>query len=66
MASDDAPTREEVEQYARQIGLHNLTPEQMEEFVRAGAYTRDLLSRLPRDFAVTDEPAHIFRASEEV
>ena len=66
MASDDAPTREEVEQYARQIGLNNLTPEQMEEFVRADAYMRDLLTRLPRDFAVTDEPAHIFRASEEV
>ena len=65
MASEDARTREADEQYARQIGLHNLTPEQMEEFVRAGAYMRGLLAKLPRDFAYTEEPAHIFRASEE-
>lgn len=66
MATDPAPTREGVEEYARRAGLTRLTPEQLEEFVRAATYMRDLMERLPRDFAVTDEPAHIFRAGGEV
>lgn len=65
MASDDPHTREEIERYARQAGLHHLTREQMDEFARAGAYMRDLLAKLPRDLAITDEPAQIFRAGEE-
>jgi len=65
MATDDAPTREQIEQYARQAGLVNFTREQMDEFERAGDYMRDLLTRLPRDLALGDEPAHIFRAGEE-
>jgi len=65
MAIDDAPTREQIEQYARQAGLVKLTREQMDEFERAGTYMRDLLTRLPRDLALVDEPAHIFRAGEE-
>ena len=65
MATEDPPTREEIERYARQAGLHHLTPEHMDEFARAGAYMRDLLAKLPRDLAITDEPAQIFRAGEE-
>ena len=65
MPTDDLPTREQIEQSARQAGLTNLTSEQMEELQQAAAYARDLLAKLPRDFALTDEPAHIFRASDD-
>ncbi len=65
MAKDDAPTREEIEQYAKQMGLVNLTPEQMDEFAAAGAYMRGMLAGLPRDLALDEEPAHVFRASPE-
>ncbi|MBM4411295.1 MAG: hypothetical protein FJ037_08260 [Chloroflexi bacterium] len=64
MASEDAPTHAETERHAQEAGLHHLTPEQMDEFARAGAYIRELLAKLPRDLAVTDEPAHIFHADE--
>lgn len=65
MATDDKPTREEIEKYARETGMVNLTPEQMDEFANAAAYMRGLLKALPRDFAVDEEPAHVFRASPE-
>ncbi len=65
MATDPPPASEEVERYARQTGLINLTSDQMEELRQAAAYARDLLARLPRDFTLTDEPAHIFRASDD-
>ena len=64
--SDDKPTRNELEQYARQVGLVNLTPEQIDELIRAEAVARDLRTMLPRDFALTDEPAITFRAREEL
>ncbi len=66
MTSDDEPTRNELEKYARQVGLANLTPEQIDELVRAETVARDLRNMLPRDFAVTDEPAITFRAREEL
>ena len=65
MLSDNARTREEIERDARHAGLHNLTPQQMDEFAQADAYMRDLVTKIPRDFVVTDEPALIFRASDE-
>lgn len=66
MTSDDEPTRNELEKYARRVGLANLTPDQIDELVRAETVARDLRIMLPRDFAVTDEPAIIFRAREEL
>ena len=64
MQADNLPTREQIERYARQAGLTNLTSPQMEEFLRAATYARDLLAKLPRDFALTDEPAHVFHAGD--
>ena len=61
MANYDALTREEIEQYAKRMGLVNLTPEQMDEFAAAGAYMRGMLAGL----ALDEEPAHVFRASPE-
>ena len=66
MTSDDEPTRKEIEQYARQVGLANLTREQIDELVTAETYARDLRIMLPRDFAVTEEPAITFHAREEL
>ncbi len=65
MRTDDVRAREELERCARRLGLVNLTPGQMEELRQAEAYARDLLARLPREFALTDEPAHTFRASDD-
>lgn len=65
MAKENTPTREEIERYARQLGLVNLTPEQMDEFVAAGEYMRGMLVNLPRDLALDEEPAHVFLASPE-
>jgi hypothetical protein len=64
--SDDKPTRNELEQYARQVGLVNLTPEQIDEFIRAETVARDLSIMLPRNFSMTDEPAITFRTREEL
>lgn len=50
---------------ATEFGLVHLTPEQLAEFERAGAYAAQLLSRLPRDFGLDEEPAHRFRAGRE-
>ncbi|MDA0256335.1 MAG: hypothetical protein O3C25_01140 [Chloroflexi bacterium] len=64
MRTDDVRTREELERCARQSGLVNLTPGQMEELRQADAYARVLLAKLPRDFALTDEPPHVFHAGD--
>jgi hypothetical protein len=64
--SDDKPTRNELEQYARQVGLVNLTPEQIDEFIRAETVARDLSIMLPRNCSMTDEPAITFRTREEL
>ncbi|MEX2643879.1 MAG: hypothetical protein WD270_10520 [Acetobacterales bacterium] len=65
MAADEKPTRAEIEKYAREAGMTNLTSEQMDEFLNAAIYLRGLLKALPRDFALDEEPAHVFRAGPE-
>lgn len=64
--ADEGRSRAEIERYARQIGLVNLSPEHLDEFARAEAYMRGYRVQFPRDLTYADEPAAIFRASDEV
>jgi len=64
--ADEGRPRADIERYARQIGLVNFSPEQLDEFARAEAYMRGYRVQFPRELTYTDEPAAIFRASDEV
>lgn len=61
MADDKA----ELRRHAEALGLGRLTDEQLEEFGRARAVAQAHAADMPRDFAPSDEPAHIFRASPD-
>lgn len=62
MTSEGARTREEVERLARSLGLTRLSPAQLEELARAQGYARGLSERLPREYALSEEPCNIFVA----
>lgn len=59
--ADEARSREELERLAHEMGLVNLTPDQLDQFGRAEAYMRGYRVQFPRDLALTDEPALVFR-----
>ncbi len=63
--SDPEPSRAEIEQRAREVGLVHLPSEQLDEFARAEAYAHGLAARLSREFLLAEEPALVFRAGSE-
>ena len=54
--------REELERAAREAGLQALLPEHVAILEKSFASARKLKSEMSRDFALSDEPAHVFRA----
>ena len=61
MPDDQAELKREMER----AGLTNLTDPQLAQAAKAKAAAEQLVHRIPRDLHMYDEPAHIFRASEE-
>jgi hypothetical protein len=61
-----AEAHEALTQEAVRYGFTNLTAQHLAEFSKAREAATRLVSRIPRDLPVTAEPAHTFRASQEV
>lgn len=57
--------RDDLKDEAARAGLTNLSDAHLEQFAKARASVENLLSRIPRDLHMYDEPAHTFRASQE-
>lgn len=55
----------EIQRLAAEIGLARVAGDDPSALEKALAAARRLKSEMPRDFALSDEPAHVFRASEE-
>jgi hypothetical protein len=51
---------------AARYGLTKLSDEHLAQFAAAKAAVERLLGRIPRDLHMYEEPAHTFRASQEV
>ncbi len=58
--------RDELKQEAERVRLTNLTDQQLAQFAKAKTSAERLVSGIPHDLHMYDEPAHTFRASEEV
>jgi len=58
--------RDELKHEAERAGLTNLNDQQLAQFSKAKASAERLVSGIPRDLYMYDEPAHTFRANEEV
>ena len=54
--------REEIRRLAAEVGLEKLAEAHPGEIGKALAAARRLKSDMPRDFALSDEPAHVFHA----
>jgi hypothetical protein len=50
---------------AQRFGLTQLSDHQLAQFANAKAAAERMIDGIPRDFHVYDEPAHVYRASEE-
>jgi hypothetical protein len=50
---------------AKQFGLTHLSDHQLAQFAAAKTAAQRMISSIRRDFHAYDEPAHIYRASEE-
>ncbi len=57
--------RDKLKQEARRLGLTNLTDQQLVQFAKAKTSYERLVSGIPRNLHMYDEPAHTFRAGEE-
>ena len=57
--------RDELEREAERVGLAHLTDQQLAQFAKAKASAERLISSIPQDLHMYDEPAHMFRAGEE-
>ena len=55
----------ELKRAVERAGLTNLSGPQLAQAAKAKAAAEQLVQRIPRDLHMYDEPAHIFRASEE-
>ena len=55
-----------LKQEAAQAGLTHLTDQHLSQLAKAKAAADRMVSRVPRDFAASDEPAHVYHASQEV
>ena len=65
MADANQPTHAELMERAAEIGLTRLRPEHLDELARSLAdLARQARARRP-DMQLSDEPAHVFRASPE-
>lgn len=62
---DATVSRDEIERLAAEIGLERVAQSDPASLEKALAAARRLRSEMPRDFALSEEPAHVFRASEE-
>jgi len=60
--SDTSRTREEILVLAKTAGL-DLPAEYFDELVDAYGHLQTMISRLPRNRARSDEPAHVFHAT---
>ena len=58
--------RDEIKKEAERLGLTNLTDQQLAQFAKAKASAEQLVSSIPRDLHMYDEPAHTFRSCKEV
>jgi hypothetical protein len=56
---------DELRQQATRLGLSQLSETHLAQFARARAAAERMLSRIPRDLHMYEEPAHTYRASEE-
>jgi hypothetical protein len=56
---------DELRHEAERAGLTRLSDKHLAQFAKAKAAADRLLSRIPRDLPMSEEPAHTFRASEE-
>ena len=58
--------KDELRLEAERFGLTRLTDRQIEQFAKARMTAEGLVSVVPRDLPIYDEPAHTFRAGKEV
>jgi hypothetical protein len=58
-------SRDELLRMAEEIGLARVAEMDPASLEKALAAARRLKSEMQRDFALADEPAHVFRAGEE-
>ena len=64
--ADDSLTLEQVRTMAAEIGMTRLTPEHLQQLLRATKAARARRAALPlAGLAPADEPAHIFSLSRE-
>ncbi len=57
---------DDVKVEAEQLGLTRLNDHQLAQFAKAKAAAERMVNGIPRDLHAYDEPAHVYRASEEV
>ena len=57
--------RDTLQQEAEQAGLRQFSQKHWAQFANAKASAEQLIRGIPRHLHVYEEPAHIFRASEE-
>lgn len=57
--------RDDLKRAAERAGLTHLPDAHLSQLARARDSVANMLSRMPRDLHMYDEPAHIFRASQE-
>ena len=50
---------------AQRFGLTQLSDHQLAQFANAKTAAEQMLNGIPRNFHAYDEPAHVYRASEE-
>ncbi len=58
-------SQQELARLAAEIGLDRVASQDPAALEKALTAARRLKAELPRDFALSDEPAHVFRAGEE-
>jgi hypothetical protein len=57
--------RDDLKRTAERAGLTHLCDDHLTQLVRARDAAENMLNRIPRNLHMYDEPAHIFRASQE-
>lgn len=57
--------RDDLKRAAERAGLTHLSDAHLAQLAKARDAVANMLSRIPRNLHIYDEPAHIFRASQE-
>ena len=57
--------RDDLKVEAKQLGLTNLSDRQLAQLAKAKTAAERMVNGIPRAFHAYDEPAHVYRASEE-